>query len=698
MTRSELEKIRRKWVEGHITYELMHWSEFEYKVLSNVMYLKRAGRGDNDKYNDVIIMADTETSKKVTVGVFENHVVAWTISIRFFDMNIVTLYGHKPSTFIKALNLMFSHMAGDNTIIYFHNLAYDWVFLRKFLMAEYGTPVKQLNTNSHNPILISFGNGLILKDSYILAQRSLDKWAKDLDVDTKKSVGKWDYDKIRNQNEDFTADELEYIEHDTLAGVECIDATRKALNKRIYAMPYTATGIPREECRNRGAENRGNDRFKRIVPEFNVQLILEQVFHGGFTHANRHYINTLIDETVKCFDFASSYPYCMLSEKYPIEKFTPFKNCSIDFILRNAENYAYMFKLILIKPRLKDDFITMPTLQYSKAVKIINPVLDNGRVLCAEYVEIYLTETDLSVIFKQYDFDAHLCTDVYFAKKDYLPRWFTDYVFELFEAKTRLKGSDKVLYSLAKAKLNSCYGMCVQKPVKPDIVEDYQTGEYESELVDVEAKYIKYCKKYNNVLPYQWGVWVTSYAFRNLHELGACVGSDGIWLYSDTDSCYATKWDEDMVKAYNDKCKAKLQANGYGCVLHNGREYWLGIAEEDSIYTEFKTQGAKRYAGRSAEDGELHITVAGVPKKGYRCLNDDLNNFVPGLIFSGAVTGKKTHTYFYVNDIYTDEQGNECGDSIDLSQCDYLLDRVDTVDWERIFEEEIQIQVYEEDE
>ena len=70
-------------------------------------------------------------------------------------------------------------------------------------------------------------------------------------------------------------------------------------------------------------------------------------------------------------------------------------------------------------------------------------------------------------------------------------------------------------------------------------------------------------------------------------------------------------------------------------------------------------------------------------------------NFQKDFIFSGAITGKKTHTYFFVDDIYTDENGNITGDSIDLSQCDYRLDDIDIFDFEKIFEEEIEVQTYE---
>ena len=118
-------------------------------------------------------------------------------------------------------------------------------------------------------------------------------------------------------------------------------------------------------------------------------------------------------------------------------------------------NYAFIFKLILVNVELKSDQIPMPALQYSKCVKDINACTDNGRVLCANYIEIYLNEIDLAVINSQYKWKAAACVEVEYSEKAYLPRWYTDYVFECFTAKTMLKGGDAVAYSLAKAKVNS---------------------------------------------------------------------------------------------------------------------------------------------------------------------------------------------------------------------------------------------------
>lgn len=691
MTVKELRQEKTKYYKGK--YQLVRWDKYKYRKLKNIMYVRRSGRADNDTYSDCIIMADTETSKGVQKGIAENHICAFTLSIRAYHQNIVTLYGSKPSEFIQVLHKVKVYLQTDKVIIYFHNLAYDWVFLRKFLIAEYGTPVKLLATKPHYPIYIEFANGLIFKDSLILAQRSLEKWAKDLDVEHQKAVGKWDYLKIRNQKDcDFSPDELEYIEHDTLAGVECIDKLMLQLNKRIYSMPYTATGIPREEARKRGKSNRAREDFERIVSkDYTTQLKLEYVYHGGFTHANRHYIGVTIDDDIIGADFCSSYPFCMLAFTFPMTEFKPFRNCTVYDILDNKEKYAFIFKLILVNVKLRSDNLPMPALQYSKCVKDINACTDNGRVLCANYIEIYLNEIDLAVIHEQYEWQSSACIEVEYSEKAYLPRWYTDYVFECFINKTMLKGGDPVAYALAKAIVNSLYGMMVQKPCKEDISENYLTGEYEVASGNYEELYTKYLKNRNSILNYAWGVWVTSYAFYNLFQLGKCCD---MWLYSDTDSCYGKGWNMEKLEAYNESCKEKLKRNGYGAVIRDGKEYWLGVAEVEK-HDQFKTMGAKRYCLRDGED--LKITVAGVPKKkGALCLDNDIENFKDGFIFSGTKTGKQTHTYFFSEDIHTDASGNEIGDSIDLSPCDYLLSSVTKVNWQELFDEEIEVQIYEE--
>lgn len=709
MTLREEEENFRYWLQCHNEYKVCRYEDFDYCILSRVNTVYGRKGGHSHRTNEIIIMADTETSKnpnhlndrdeKGKYVPYENHLVAWTISLRAAGTNIVTLYGSDPESNMLAIQKIMSYLVGDRTVIYYHNLSYDWVFLRQFYFKFFGEPERQLNTKSHYPILIEFENGLILKDSLILAQRSLEKWSEDLNVEHKKAVNEWDYDKIRNQGGSFSKEELEYIEHDTLAGVECLDAMRNQLHKTVATMPYTATGIVREGFRKVARENRGREWFLRQCLDFNLVSLSERVYHGGYTHQNRFLKNVKVDhiytngEDIICWDLASSYPFALISGKYPSEKFTPYADCKPMEIVKASENFAFMFTLELYSIELADPLFPMPYLQYSKAEESINALVDNGRIIAADYVRISITEIDLQIIISQYKFNEEfsICKGVYFSRKDYLPRWFTDFVYSLFGDKTMLKGADPVLYELAKSKLNSCYGMCCQHVMQDDIIEDYETGEYTEITQQTEESYEKYLKNKNTFLPYQIGIWCTCYAVRNLFDLGSCIGKKGQWIYSDTDSCFGFNWDTDQIRKYNSDRIQLMKDRGYEGIEHNGRVYHLGIAELDKTCTEFKGIHSKCYCYRDKGEGKLHITVAGVPKKkGVKCLDNDIDKFKTGFVFNGKRTGKLTHNYIFQK-IHKDEFGNLVGDSIDLSPCDYLVNDVSSVKWDDLVSDEIEL-------
>ena len=711
MTYKELYQIKKSKIEK-IKYKMLYFSEFDYSILKDVLYLTKQGKFKKT-INNVIIMADTETSKsrknpyiKQKDGTIKyipvsNYVVAWTLSINLYGYDIVTLYGRKPSDLVNTIWKIHHIMSGKSTYIFFHNLSYDWVFLRTFFIEQYGEPSSQLNIKSHYPLYIEFENKIILRDSLILAQRSLERWANDLNVEHKKAIGKWNYTKKRNQNTPLSPDELKYIECDTLAGVECIYKTCQILNKTLVTLPYTSTGIPRGEIQKIGKENKAKNNFdkQKLSYEYYKKYALN-IFHGGYSHANRHLVDHKILGKIIDQDFTSSYPFVMLSEKFPVGQFYPIYDCTVESILDHSNDYAFMFKLIIKNVRLKDYNWPMPALQFSKAVYCINPILDNGRILECDYIEIYLNEIDLKVINDQYILDESTITECVYTDKDYLPRWFTDYVYKLYIDKCELKGKDSVLYALQKAKLNSCYGMCVQKTIKDTIIEDYATGKYIADIgKDEEKEYNKVINKRTSILPYQWGCWVTSYAFRNLFELGDCTKNPIYdWIYSDTDSVYGQNWDQNKLDRYNQHCKDLLIANKYDAVRINDKEYWLGVAAsdpEEDVYTEFKVMGAKRYCGRRLDDNKIYITIAGVPKCGADQLNDDIDNFAKDFIFKGDQDKKNTHFYLYENKIRTDKYGNEYADSIDLVPCDYKLDSIVVVNtWEELTSDDITLGVY----
>lgn len=701
----KLQKIRQQQKENIVNkpYQVSFWKDFDYTILSNIKAEYRKGaKHENECWNDVLIMADTETSKNnknahdTKTGKYiatENHLVIWTLSIRAYHHNICTLYGRNPFDFCNCLNKIQNILKGNRTLCYFHNLSYDYIFLRQFWFKCWGYPERQLNTKSHYPISIEFGNGWIFRDSLILSQCSLEKWGENLNVQHQKAVGSWDYDKIRNQDTEITEEELHYAEFDTLCGVECLDSLQTVLNKHIYAMPYTATGIVRNDIIELATTNKYRKKFTRIAPTYQQYLKLCQVYHGGYTHANRYFIEFVVSKNFigepSCKDFCSSYPNVLLSEKYPSEKFWSV-DVDEEWILSHYDDYASMFHLRMTNVRLKDEFFGMPCLQFSKLINSLNVISDNGRVLSCDYCELVTTEVTLKLLREYYYFDAYIY-DVEVSSKNYLPRWLTDYIFELFKAKSYLKGVDVVNYNMSKSKINSVYGLHCTKSIRDEIEEDYGTGEYHKVFKDGEEEYQKYLKNRRSVLLFFTGVWVTEYAMANLFELGKLCD---VWLYSDTDSVYGIGWREDEVEEYNKKARQKLADNGYYPFFINDKEFCLGLADDHGHYLEGVFCGAKRYALRK-EDGSIKITVAGVPKKkGSQCLKS-LHEFKKGFVFKGEDTGKLTHIYIY-DDIHKDSKGNWCADSVDLIPCDYELDSVEFESIMNIGYTEEMIQYYEE--
>lgn len=674
----------------------VYWTDYTYLSLSHIPHDQSRSRRD-EELNQIFIMLDTETSKshpdnllsvdpKTRLRTWEdnpNYVVKWSIAGNAAGHNYFLIWGSKPTDAVTALSMIHASMGGNLTRVYVHNLSYDWVFLRKFIMNAWGEPAAMLCTKPHYPISIRFGVGIELRDSLILSQVGLERWARDLDVPHQKAVGSWDYDKIRHQSDELTPDELTYICNDVLAGVECLAALRTQLGCTYRAYPLTATSISRTAAREAGTPYKAHDKYVNSMGPYSWYTIMTKVFHGGYTHGNRHYLGHLIKyeddgELVRPFDFASSYPFQMLAHKFPSGKFgsTGEDKITPARMLWYAREEAVVGLFCAHDIRLRDPDDPWPVLQVAKVETAVDMIADNGRILEASYVQIWLTDVDMLDVVAKYTWpdDQAWVLHSMSAPKDYLPRWFTDYVYSCFQSKTMLKGEDPVAYALAKARANSNYGMTVQAVIKEDIYEDYETGEHKIKELspeDLEEKYDNEIHKYTKFLPYSIGVWVTAYAMHAVLRLASCCGEP---YYIDTDSCYGKQWDMAALEAYNTECRTLLLERGYGAVEKNGRPYWLGVAEPDGEYIAMRYWGAKRYAVQDKE-GNIKITVAGVPKKaGARCVKR-LEDFEPGFVFKGEDTGKTLHSYRFAEEITVNEFGDEIGDSIDLTPCDYKLDR-----------------------
>ena len=425
-------------------------------------------------------------------------------------------------------------------------------------------------------------------------------------------------------------------------------------------MPYTATGIPREQVQKLAKENRGREKFKKIAPSFEVYQILTRVYHGGYTHANRHILELIIDDVITiCYDFASSYPYVMVSEKFPMAKGELIEHLTREIFDKSIKTHCCIFDVTFIG--LESIIFFEHYISSSHCRNLINYKLDNGRIVDAEQLSITLTEQDYFIIKKCYTWKSMKIKNFRRYKRGYLPTPFVKSILKLYVDKTQLKGvkGKEIEYLASKELLNSCYGMCVTDICREEKEFDVNKNEWNTEPNEIDFE--KQIKKYNNskqrFLSYAWGVWVTAYARRNLWS--GILEFKEHYLYSDTDSIKVIHTNEHMeyIKQYNDMVVEKLKRSMEFHKLSmdmcspksiDGKIHTIGLWDEEYHAQTFKTLGAKRYMVRY-ENGEESLTISGVNKKFaipyLQSKGDIFEQFKENMYIPKGYTGKNIHTY-----------------------------------------------------
>lgn len=134
---------------------------------------------------------------------------------------------------------------------------------------------------------------------------------------------------------------------------------------------------------------------------------------------------------------------------------------------------------------------------------------------------------------------------------------------------------------------------------------EYLRSGYETMNIDEIEKALK-----GAAFPYQWGVYTTAYARKQLQDAIKLCGKQII--YCDTDSV-KTLGDVPIEKLNADLKARAAAVHAYADDM-KGKRHYIGLFEPDGHYRQFVTQGAKRYAFIK-DNGRMGVTVAGVTKK-----------------------------------------------------------------------------------
>lgn len=597
-----------------------------------------------------------------------------------FSVNGEVYYGRELTDFLKVLSDLPSDV---KIIIWVHNLSYEFQFLCNILTWKdvfARTPHKPMKCTSNEYPNIEF------RCSYMLTRLSLDSWGKQLGVS--KMTGDLDYDVIRTPRTILTDKEMKYCEQDC----KVVDAGIRYYLKKYKKqrkIPLTQTGTVRKEVKDiLTADKQYVRMIKKLVPDRPSEYArLQQIFAGGYTHANQMYAGKLINELIEHYDFASSYPTVMIAEKYPMTKW--YYNGINEIDENKFDDMAFIFYLKFY------DIESVSFNTYIQSSKVTGKKMDfdNGRVIRAEYLEIYVTEQDYITICNNYTWDKMEVVRVWQCKKDYLPRPFLEYILQLYANKTELKDVQGMedLYLQSKQYINSMFGMCVTALIQSDV--DFNNGEWTIKPLteeDVLKKLIKlsdyHDREKHYFLSYSWGCWVTAYARRNLWK---CIEHcDHDVLYCDTDSIFV-RGKQDF-SWYNDEITEKLRR---ACEIREldfektrpytpkGKQKPLGVFDKEDDCSQFKTLGAKRYVERRVSDNKLHLTVSGINKGAVDLLNDDINNFADGFDFNKDADCVTKKLLTYLDDIpdcvYPDGYKSTYRHGINMRNAGYVLSMTD---------------------
>ena len=546
-----------------------------------------------------------------------------------------------------------------NFVVYIHNEAFEFQFIRDFLNA-YFDGFHVFASQRRKPIYVTTGNGIQFRCSYKLTNMSLEKAVQnELGVVHCKADGDLDYRVIRTADTPLNDTEFGYCVSDVVCLYELIE--RRLINEHdnLESIPMTSTGYVRRDCRNacRKDEDYREEFLKQEMTE-SVYTLLTEAGRGGNTHANR-YMSGRVWHEVDSFDVASSYPAQMFLRKFPVSKFTPYGEIEsmteLDGLL---SEYACLFRVIFTGLEVRDN-IGMPYIAKSKSTAHSNHLtLDNGRVLSVinredrendrGYLALTLTDVDFQIIKEQYTWDEMSISDFHIATYGYLPEALLSQVMAYFRAKTELKDKIKeaeergdeeeaanlaYLYAKSKNRLNGIFGMCYTNPVR-NVISINEKGKWIEETPEIADALKKYWKSRNSFLVYAWGVWITAWARRHLEDLFNALGQDRV-IYGDTDSGKAVDVDISKIDALNAKVKALADKRGAYCD-YNGTRYYMGVYEHENKVpiAKFKTLGAKKYVYE--DEKGLHVTISGVNKKTGAKELGSIDNFVPGFIFKDA--------------------------------------------------------------
>lgn len=265
---------------------MIYWTEYQGH--------EPVSMGKRKKYDNNIYTFDIETTSYIILDGKQHNTIDYlefsekekeralyqgTMYVWMFGINDTIYYGRTYDELYQFLNRIEYYCTYNKKIVYVHNLAFEFNWLRnkfkfKNVMARKSRKVMKCELEEFN---IEFRCTLFMTNS------KLEKIPELYKLEVKKLVGNLDYSKIRHSNTKLSKKELEYCENDCLVLYEYI---KKQLEKyeTCKNTPITSTGFVRRELKELIKENWDykNKTKYAINVDGHIYNLLTSAFAGRF--------------------------------------------------------------------------------------------------------------------------------------------------------------------------------------------------------------------------------------------------------------------------------------------------------------------------------------------------------------------------------------------------------------------------------
>lgn len=263
---------------------MIYWNEYQ----GHIPKIK----GKRNKFDNNIYTFDIETTSYIILDNIQHKTIDYlefteeekersifqgTMYIWMFGINENVYYGRTYRELYQFLNRIEFYTTYEKKIVYVHNLAFEFNWLRnifkfKNVMARKSRKVMKCEIEEFN---IEFRCTLFMTNSKLEKIPDLYK------LEVKKLVGNLDYSKIRHSKTKLSKKELQYCENDCLVLYEYIKKELETY-ETTKNTPFTSTGHVRRELKETIEKNWEylNKTRKSINTDGHIYNMLVSAFAG----------------------------------------------------------------------------------------------------------------------------------------------------------------------------------------------------------------------------------------------------------------------------------------------------------------------------------------------------------------------------------------------------------------------------------